>query len=35
VFAPLAGEASSVRTLCRHLVDERGIDRRRLAFTGY
>ena len=35
VFAWLAGEASSVRALRRHLVDERGIDRRSVAFTGY
>jgi NADPH-dependent ferric siderophore reductase len=35
VFAWLAGEASCVRALRRHLVAERGIDRRAVAFTGY
>jgi NADPH-dependent ferric siderophore reductase len=35
VFAWLAGEASSVRALRRHLVGDRGIDRRSVAFTGY
>lgn len=31
----LAGEASAVRGLRRHLVEERGIDRRAVHFTGY
>ncbi|MFF0743070.1 siderophore-interacting protein [Streptomyces sp. NPDC004111] len=31
----LAGEASSVRALRRHFVNERGFDRRRVTFTGY
>jgi NADPH-dependent ferric siderophore reductase len=35
VFAWLAGEASGVRALRRHLVDERGVGRRSVAFTGY
>jgi NADPH-dependent ferric siderophore reductase len=35
VSAWLAGEAGAVRTLRRHLVDERGIDRREIDFTGY
>ncbi|MES4905570.1 MULTISPECIES: siderophore-interacting protein [unclassified Streptomyces] len=35
VFAWLAGEAGAVRSLRRHLVDERGIDRRSVDFTGY
>ncbi|MER5766387.1 siderophore-interacting protein [Streptomyces sp. NPDC001985] len=35
VFAWLAGEASAVRTLRRHLVGERGIDKRSIAFSGY
>ncbi|MGW1379314.1 siderophore-interacting protein [Streptomyces sp. NPDC002446] len=35
VFAWLAGEAGTVRTLRRHLVDERGIDKRRIDFSGY
>ncbi|MET9254540.1 siderophore-interacting protein [Streptomyces sp. NPDC003717] len=34
-YAWLAGEASLVRALRRHLVDERGLDRRTVAFTGY
>ncbi|MER7156870.1 SIP domain-containing protein, partial [Streptomyces lydicus] len=34
-FAWLAGEAGTVRTLRRHLVEERGIDKRRIDFTGY
>lgn len=34
-FAWIAGEASLVRTVRRHLVDERGMDRRAVAFTGY
>ncbi len=35
VFAWLAGEASQVRDLRRHLVNERGIDKRSIDFTGY
>ncbi|MGP3967561.1 siderophore-interacting protein [Streptomyces sp. 6N223] len=35
VYAWLAGEAGTVKTLRRHLVDARGIDRRRIAFCGY
>jgi NADPH-dependent ferric siderophore reductase len=35
VFAWLAGEASAVRALRRHLVTERGIARRAVSFTGY
>ncbi|MEQ3550303.1 siderophore-interacting protein [Pseudonocardia nematodicida] len=35
VFAWVAGEASAVRAVRRHLVDERGIDRGAVAFTGY
>ncbi|ADI12067.1 hypothetical protein SBI_08949 [Streptomyces bingchenggensis BCW-1] len=35
VFAWLAGEAGAVRSLRRHLLDERGIDRRSVDFTGY
>ncbi len=31
----LAGEASKVRAMRRHLVAERGIDRRRVTFVGY
>lgn len=31
----LAGEASAVRGLRRHLVEERGVDRRAVLFTGY
>ncbi|AJF63616.1 siderophore-interacting protein [Streptomyces vietnamensis] len=31
----LAGEASAVRGLRRHLVEERGVDRRSVHFTGY
>lgn len=34
-YAWLAGEASVVRRLRRHLVDERGLDRERITFTGY
>ncbi|GAA5118009.1 siderophore-interacting protein [Pseudonocardia adelaidensis] len=34
-FAWLAGEASVVRALRRHLVAERGIARRAVSFTGY
>ncbi|WP_329024037.1 siderophore-interacting protein [Streptomyces sp. NBC_00690] len=35
VFAWVAGESSAVRTLRRHLVNDRGIDKRAVAFTGY
>lgn len=35
VFAWLAGEASIVRSLRRYLVDERGIDKRAIEFTGH
>lgn len=35
VFAWLAGEAGVVRTLRRHLVDERGVDKRSIDFTGH
>lgn len=34
-YAWIAGEASMVRALRRHLVAERGIDRAAVAFTGY
>ena len=34
-YAWLAGEARTVRTLRRHLVNERGLDRRSVSFTGY
>lgn len=34
-YAWLAGEAATVRTLRRHLVHERGMDRRAVKFTGY
>lgn len=34
-YAWLAGEAAVVRDLRRHLVGERGLDRRRVAFMGY
>lgn len=34
-YAWLAGEASGVRALRRHLVSERGMDRRAVTFTGY
>ncbi|MEU8758963.1 siderophore-interacting protein [Streptomyces sp. NPDC048659] len=34
-YAWLAGEAGTVRALRRHLVEERGIDRRAVDFTGY
>ncbi|RIQ30267.1 siderophore-interacting protein [Jiangella rhizosphaerae] len=34
-FAWVAGEASAVREVRRHLVGERGIDRRAVAFSGY
>ncbi|NLU78876.1 siderophore-interacting protein [Micromonospora sp. HNM0581] len=35
LYAWLAGEAGVIRTLRRHLVDERGLDRRAVAFMGY
>ncbi|MET9399901.1 siderophore-interacting protein [Kitasatospora sp. NPDC002965] len=35
VYAWLAGEAGTVRALRRHLVGERGLDRRRIEFSGY
>jgi len=35
VYAWLAGEAGVVKGLRRHLVQERGIDRRSVAFMGY
>ncbi|MFD3520197.1 siderophore-interacting protein [Streptomyces sp. NPDC058653] len=35
VFAWLGGEAGAVRALRRHLVGERGLDRRAVHFTGY
>ncbi|WP_405818060.1 siderophore-interacting protein [Streptomyces sp. NBC_00838] len=35
VFAWLGGEADTVRALRRHLVGERGLDRRSVHFTGY
>ncbi|XVQ13512.1 siderophore-interacting protein [Spirillospora sp. CA-255316] len=34
-YAWLAGEAKTTRTLRRHLVNERGLDRRSISFTGY
>ncbi|KOT64868.1 MULTISPECIES: siderophore-interacting protein [Streptomyces] len=35
VFAWLAGEAGAVRALRRHLVEDRGLDKRSVDFTGY
>jgi NADPH-dependent ferric siderophore reductase len=35
VYAWLAGEAGVIKTLRRHLVTERGLDRRSVAFMGY
>ena len=35
LYAWLAGEASAVRAMRRHLVGERGLDRRTVAFMGY
>ncbi|MFI9638679.1 siderophore-interacting protein [Micromonospora sp. NPDC051925] len=35
VYAWLAGEAGVIRTLRRHLVADRGMDRRAVAFMGY
>ncbi|MEE1753736.1 siderophore-interacting protein [Streptomyces sp. SP18CS02] len=34
-YAWIAGESGSVKALRRHLVGERGIDRRRVTFVGY
>ncbi|WP_194908630.1 siderophore-interacting protein [Catenulispora rubra] len=34
-YAWIAGEAGMVKTLRRHLVGERGVDRRRVEFSGY
>ncbi|MER5882653.1 siderophore-interacting protein [Streptomyces sp. NPDC001941] len=34
-YAWLAGESGSVKALRRHLVGERGLDRRRVTFVGY
>ncbi|MEU3330141.1 siderophore-interacting protein [Streptomyces albus] len=34
-YAWIAGEAGTVKTLRRHLVQERGFDRRAVTFTGY
>ncbi|MEV2271707.1 siderophore-interacting protein [Nonomuraea africana] len=35
VFAWIAGESGTVRALRRHLVDDRGIDKRAIDFAGY
>ncbi|WP_203743305.1 siderophore-interacting protein [Catellatospora bangladeshensis] len=35
LYAWLAGEAAVIRTLRRHLVSDRGLDRRSVAFMGY
>lgn len=35
LYAWLAGEAAVIKTLRRHLVSERGIDRKSVAFMGY
>jgi NADPH-dependent ferric siderophore reductase len=35
LYAWLAGEASAIKALRRHLVSERGVDRRAVAFMGY
>ncbi|MDZ8172639.1 siderophore-interacting protein [Microbacterium xanthum] len=35
VYAWLAGEASGIKALRRHMVSERGVDRRAVAFMGY
>ncbi|WP_258724815.1 siderophore-interacting protein [Cellulomonas sp. NS3] len=35
MYAWLAGEAGAIKTLRRHLVAERGVDRRSVAFMGY
>ncbi|MEW1723743.1 siderophore-interacting protein [Streptomyces sp. NPDC093109] len=34
-YAWIAGESATVRTVRRHLVGERGLDRRRVKFSGY
>ncbi|MFT3944079.1 MAG: siderophore-interacting protein [Ancrocorticia sp.] len=34
-FAWIAGEQATVRDLRRHLIEERGLDKRRIDFTGY
>ena len=35
VYAWVAGEASGVRAVRRHLVGERGVDKKQIAFAGY
>ena len=35
LYAWLAGEAGAIKALRRHLVSERGVDRRAVAFMGY
>ena len=35
LYAWLAGEAGAVRAMRRHLVAQRGVDRRSVAFMGY
>ncbi|WEK14230.1 MAG: siderophore-interacting protein [Candidatus Microbacterium phytovorans] len=35
LYSWLAGEAGAIKTLRRHLVTERGVDRRAVAFMGY
>jgi NADPH-dependent ferric siderophore reductase len=35
LYAWLAGEAGVIKTLRRHLVTERGVDRKAVAFMGY
>ena len=35
LYAWVAGEAGVIRTLRRHLVAERGLERRSVAFMGY
>jgi NADPH-dependent ferric siderophore reductase len=35
MFAWVSGEASAVRAVRRHLVNERGVDKKQIAFTGY
>ncbi|MEI3866546.1 siderophore-interacting protein [Microbacterium sp. CCNWLW134] len=35
LYSWLAGEASAIKTLRRHLVTEQGVDRRAVAFMGY
>ena len=35
LYAWLAGEAGAIKTLRRHLVTTRGVDRRAVAFMGY